>query len=162
MSLLTVSGMAFLWCVIYGSFQPIQWAIGLFVGVIALFLGKILLKSGKEERNSNRNLFYLIRFFSQLIVDMLISSWHVLLFLVRGKCVCVATTMPLLLHHAMLRFLLANAITMTPGTITISMETNELRVWVLVPRGEPDHQALLLDAPKRLQSFLLKVEGGSP
>ncbi len=69
-----------------------------------------------------------------LLRDTLQSNWDVSLIIVRGRQVRPVTEyVATPLQHDVTRAILANSITLTPGTLTLDVEDRRLRVHALTP-----------------------------
>lgn len=129
------------WLLLNGTFQPGVIAIGLVVagGITLFFQGSLSFLSGYRlsGASAKATLGYLGYFITELVMANLAMAWIVMApdLPVAPAIVKVRTR----LQHPVARLLLANSITLTPGTLTVEMHGEWIYVhWVVAQTTDPE------------------------
>ncbi len=124
-----------LWVIFNGRITPEILLIGLPVtAVVSLFSYRLTDYSPASDLKVARNIFLLILYALNLIREIIISASSVMLMIIRGQ-----TPEPVIIEfHSgfsskMQNVLLANSITLTPGTITVFQEGDRFVIHCLRP-----------------------------
>ena len=101
--------------------------------VMFLFICKFMDYSVKKELKLYRNSLFLLGYVGVLTVEILKANWCVakLIYTSRYELEPVMVTFASPLKSRFLNVILANSITLTPGTITVSMEDGQFMVHCL-------------------------------
>lgn len=123
-----------LWIVFNGQFTLEILIFGIFISAAAcLFAVKFLDYSFKKEFQLLKKLPYFLAFLAVLIWEIIKANLCTVKMIFRGqkkvKPIVYTFTSPV--STPLAQTMLANAITLTPGTITVSMHENEFRVHCL-------------------------------
>ncbi len=124
------------WLLFTGSVNPVSLALGFgFSTLIALWTYGLFFDEQEAERRSILPRFHLlIVFVLVLLVKMYIASFQVVWYIIRGRVNPRIVHFRTRLKSDTARVMLGNAITMTPGTITIDLDQDHLIVHWLEAR----------------------------
>lgn len=135
------------WILFSGSLEPINLAGGaLFSFIIALGTFRIFIDENEAERRSLIPRLPLLLVYLLLVIGkMYISSFQVVWKLIRRRYNPRIVHFRTRLNSDMARVILANSITMTPGTITVDMNDDHLIVhWLDAPTTHSRHAGELI------------------
>ena len=126
----------FIWFMLNGRFTWEITILGvLLCGLVHLFAKKHLDYSLKKDLNLLRRIGLFVIYLGVLIWEIVKANWKVMLLILAGNhhtdSTIVQVRIPLKTELA--RTILANSITMTPGTITISLDDDLYTVHALHP-----------------------------
>lgn len=134
-------------------------------GLIASFLvteftDRFLLK-GNYEHSYVIGLGTLVKYVIRLIWEIFVAGIQVIPAILTGKTDVYVVTVPTKLKDELLVDLLANAVTLTPGSVTLDKKGSDLQVLCLNPEFDEEGKADLL--PTVIEDILLayedKIEG---
>ncbi|MFC6464485.1 Na+/H+ antiporter subunit E [Marinilactibacillus sp. GCM10026970] len=148
--------LTFIWVILFESFSILTISSGIIVSsFIILFTDQFLLK-GNYEFDYLIGLGTLIHFILQLILEIFIAGMRVIPNILKGQGEAQIITCKTILKEELLIDLLANAITLTPGTVTIDKKDNALRILVLnPPKKDEDLRSII---PLEIEQILMKYE----
>ncbi|MBN1687069.1 MAG: Na+/H+ antiporter subunit E [Spirochaetales bacterium] len=118
------------WLLFTGSVEPVSLALGFgFSSLIALWTYGLFFEEQEAERRSliPRVHLFLV-FVLVLLFKMYVASFRVLWYIIRGRVNPEIVHFRTRLKSDTARVMLANAITMTPGTVTIDLDQDHLIV----------------------------------
>ena len=123
-----------LWFVLNGriTLEVTLWGVGV-TALIYFFLCKFTAFSVKKDIKLCRNFFLIIAYFGVLLKEIFVSNFNIVKVILRPKM----TPVPEIVHiyidikSDFLKTMLANSITLTPGTITVDLEGNHFTVYSL-------------------------------
>ena len=139
------------WYLLSGSMDWQHTLVGAIASAIIL---RFWQKPSEEGRLRPGPFFYGILLAAVMLTDIWKSAWHVALIILSRKRVqpeFVWINTPL--RTPLARVILANCITLTPGTLTVALEKNRMLVHALTH----DHALALADW--RVHRILQKMEG---
>ena len=123
-----------LWFVLNGrvTLEVTLWGVGV-TALIYFFLCKFTVFSVKKDIKLCRNFFLIIAYFGVLLKEIFVSNFNIIKVILKPKM----TPVPEIVHiyidikSDFLKTMLANSITLTPGTITVDLEGNHFTVYSL-------------------------------
>ncbi|GKX32175.1 hypothetical protein SH1V18_46550 [Vallitalea longa] len=125
--------LTFIWCILCGSFSIHAIIIGLVISSIAIFLGCHIPGGAQYLHSLNVSFFNFLKFMFILFIDIYISTFKMfkLIFTsnINPRLVPIKTS----LNNDWSIFFLANAITLTPGTVTVNRKGNKLLILTTYP-----------------------------
>lgn len=141
MRFLPVTLLAFiLYIIITGSATPYDIATGAVTAVIAgLLFGRYLVKNPKKALNPPRWVAMVAYFIKYITVIELKAHLDVIKRIISGETNPGIIKVPITVKDEYARFLVANSITNTPGTVTVYMDEEYAYVnWIDVKTRDPD------------------------
>ncbi|RKX77378.1 MAG: cation:proton antiporter [Spirochaetes bacterium] len=128
--LLTTIYLMFGWILFSGTFTLTSITLGLvFSSTVAFFTYSLFIEKGEAARRSLLPRVYLVGvYFLLLVFKMYVASFEVLLSVLRGRINPRVVHFRTRLKSDIARVLLANSITMTPGTVTLNLDDDHLIV----------------------------------
>lgn len=129
--------LAMLWWLLSGYAEPILLGLGLFSVLFTVWLARRMDVIDRESHPIHLSL-PLLRFWPRLLVEIIVSNMQVV------GAILLPGRYPIQPHFvrvrtrqttALGRVLLANSITLTPGTVTVGMDQDELLVHALSTAG---------------------------
>lgn len=148
--------LTFIWIILFESFSILTISAGLLVSsIIILFTDQFLLK-GNYEFDYLIGLGTLIHFILQLILEIFIAGMRVIPNILKGQGEAQIITCETILKEELLIDLLANAITLTPGTVTIDKKGSSLKILVLNPPEKDEDLRSII--PLEIEKILMKYE----
>lgn len=145
------------WLILFEQFSLLVLVSGIILSVlVVLFTDRFLLK-GNYEHSYVIGLGTLIRYFFRLLWEIVLAGIHVIPSIVTGKAYVEIISVETKLTDELLIDLIANAITLTPGSVTVDKKGSLLKVLVLNPDipEEGDARTIL---PLTLEKILLDYE----
>lgn len=150
-----------LWIIFNGRFTPEILITGIIiVALIFLFACKFLKYSVKIELLTYRFVPFAIGYLAILIKEIIKANFEVLKLIFKGnnKLEPVVYHFHCDLNTELARTILANSITLTPGTITISMHDNEFYVHCLDKSlSEGINESIFVERLRRIDSKIVSV-----
>ncbi len=126
----------FIWFMLNGRFTWEVTILGvLLCGLVALFAKKHLGYTFKKDLALLRRIGLFVIYIGVLLWEIMKANWHVILLILAGdrhtNSTIIKVRIPLKTELA--RTILANSITLTPGTITISLDDDLYTIHALHP-----------------------------
>jgi len=126
----------FIWFMLNGRFTWEITILGLLLcGLVALFAKKFLGYTLKKDKTLLRRIGIFVIYLGVLLWEIMKANWHVILLILAGDrhtdSTIIKVRIPLKTELA--RTILANSITLTPGTITISLDDDLYTIHALHP-----------------------------
>lgn len=146
------------WILFSGSVEPLNLAAGgLFSILIALATFRIFIDESEAERRSLIPRLHLLIIYLLLVAfKMYVSSFQVVWKLIRRRYNPRIVHFRTRLNSDMARVILANSITLTPGTITVDMNDDHLIVhWLDAPTTHSRHAGELIK--QDMEDLLKKI-----
>ena len=126
------------WLVLFEKISPILCLSGLFVSFSAIRLSERFFLGQSYYRRYYFNLFKIIAYFIFLIKEIYISGFSTILKIITGDVHTDIVTINTELKDDFKKSILANSITLTPGTVTLDLKGQELKVlWLDVQTKHP-------------------------
>jgi multisubunit Na+/H+ antiporter MnhE subunit len=147
-----------LWLALSRTLEPVAVALGAVVSAAAVWVVQWLLPEPDAPRAPLAGRVigacrFAVVLIARFITSTLLTSWVILFRRDEGRVVAL----PIRLRGATRQFLLLNAITLTPSTISLLLEGQLLYVHWLLPQGWRGDRRQLKDA---LEDELLRGEAG--
>ena len=114
-----------LWIIFNGRFTLEVVLLGVFISLLlTIFVNKFFYKEKRNTKHFVRNGFLLVEYLGILIVEIIKANIAVFTIALKKEieiepCICHFTTT---IKEPIHRILLANSITLTPGTITVNLD----------------------------------------
>lgn len=140
--------LALLWGAVSGSFAPGTLFFGFIVGYLILLLARPVLGASAYHARIWRAITYFVLFVRDLFTSSLIVAWDVLTPGLRVRAAVVA--FPLRLKSNVGITLLANTISLTPGTLSLDVSEDRTTLYV--------HAMYHGDEPDRVRNDLRRLE----
>lgn len=146
-----------IWIVLFEEITPFVLISGIILSVgVIVFTDQFLLIYGNYEDRYMLNVGQIIRYALVLLIEIFSAGWSVIPNIVKGESDVAIITVVTDLKDEFLVDMLANSVTLTPGTVTVEKNGSELRILSLESEGldEDPHQVL----PLKVEKLLLKFE----
>jgi multisubunit Na+/H+ antiporter MnhE subunit len=145
-----------IWVILYEHFSLFILISGLLISIlVVLFTDQFLLK-GNYEYSYVIGYGTLIRYISRLIVEIYRAGIGVIPTIIKGDADVEMVRVETKLTDELLIDILANSITLTPGTVSVEKLGNQLLILNLNAQGPNEERRELL--PLRLEKILLDYE----
>ncbi|SFC51922.1 multicomponent Na+:H+ antiporter subunit E [Alkalibacterium subtropicum] len=144
------------WVVLFEELSFATLFVGLLMAVlVVLFTDRFLLK-GNYEHSYMIGLFTLFKYALRLLVEIIMAGIDVIPNIITGKADVQIIQCETKLKDELLIDLLANSITLTPGTVTVEKSGSQLRVLALnAPAKDEDARDVI---PLKLEAILMHYE----
>jgi multicomponent Na+:H+ antiporter subunit E len=153
MRYLSLAGFLFaFWIVLSGHYTPMLVSVGLASAIICV-LAAIRMRAADAEGHPIEVFWGTVTYFPWLIVEIAKSAWAVTKIILHPR-LPISPTMTVVRASQRTRVgvaTYANSITLTPGTITVGVDGNELTVHALARQGALDLEAGGMD--RRVSQF---------
>ncbi|MDQ2086170.1 Na+/H+ antiporter subunit E [Herbivorax sp. ANBcel31] len=116
------------WIILNESISISSIILGIIFGILSLFIVEKLLVSNYHEIARNLKLKIIFKYLSYLIFQIYISGFSAISMIVLGKTNVGIVEITTELKDDMTISILANSITLTPGTVTLSKSGNKLKI----------------------------------
>lgn len=148
--------LSIVWAVLFESFSILTLLIGLLMAVlVVLFTDRFLLK-GNYEHSYMIGLFTLFKYAFRLLLEIIMAGIEVIPNILTGKADVQIINCETKLTDELLIDILANSITLTPGTVTVEKSGSHLRVLALnAPARDEDARDVI---PLKLEEMLLRYQ----
>lgn len=148
--------LSLVWLILFEEFSVGNVLTGLFIAIlVVVFTDRFLLK-GNYEHSYMIELGTLIRYGLRLIIEIFLAGVAVIPNILTGKSDVEIINCETTLTDELLIDILANSITLTPGTVTVEKKGSKLKVLALNPPGvDEDPRGVI---PLRLEEILLTYE----
>lgn len=146
-----------IWIILFEYFTPFIFVSGLFVSImVVLFTDKFLLK-GNYEYSYVIGFGTLLRYGIRLIIEIYVAGVAVIPTIIKGDADVEIVRVETKLKDELLIDILANSITLTPGTVSVDKIGNQLLILNLNAQKLGEDRRELI--PLRLEQILLDYEG---
>ncbi len=136
-----------IWCVLNEKFNIATLLTGIIVSIVTLFLLKILQPPTSKTFNYSTGVIGLIRYVFFVFIDIYKSAFRTIKHILKGEINPQFVASSTRIKKPWLQALIANAITLTPGTVTIHLNDGEYTILWLYP---------LSVRPKRIKKTLIQ------
>ncbi|OJF94039.1 Na+/H+ antiporter subunit E [Alkalibacterium sp. 20] len=148
--------LSIVWVVLFEQFSIPTFLVGLLMAVlVVLFTDRFLLK-GNYEHSYMIGLGTLTKYGLRLLLEILVAGIDVIPNIITGKADVQIISCETKLTDELLIDILANSITLTPGTVTVEKKGSKLRVLALNAPGEDEDPRAVI--PLKLEGILLRYE----
>ena len=124
------------WASLFESFSLEILTSGIAVSVISVYLSEKHVIHGTYYSLYNFNILQLMPYFLILLKEIYTSSFSVMTSIISGKAEVSVISIPTKISDDFRLSILANSITLTPGTITMDMKKGSLTVLWLNPQND--------------------------
>lgn len=148
-----------MWLILFEEVNLFVLVTGLTLPIaVILFTDRFLLQGNYYDQYMI-GLGQTVKYFIALIVEIFIAGWGVIPNIIKGESNVSIVTCETKLTDEFLIDILANSVTLTPGTVTIEKKGSTLRILVLDSESldEQPREAL----PLRLEDLLLEFEAAN-
>lgn len=146
-----------IWIILFEYFTPFIFVSGLLVSImVVLFTDKFLLK-GNYEYSYVIGFGTLLRYGIRLIIEIYVAGVAVIPTIIKGDADVEIVRVETKLKDELLIDILANSITLTPGTVSVDKIGNQLLILNLNAQKSGEDRRELI--PLRLEQILLDYEG---
>lgn len=148
-----------MWIILFEEINLFVIITGLVLSVaVILFTDKFLLQGNYDDQYMI-GLWQAVRYSYALVIEIFLAGWGVIPNIIKGESDVAIVTCETKLDDEFLIDILANSVTLTPGTVTIEKKGKILRILALDSEGldESPREAL----PLRLEELLLEFEAKS-
>lgn len=145
-----------IWIILFEYFTPFIFASGLLIAVlVVLFTDRFLLK-GNYEHSYVIGFGTLIRYSIRLIVEIYLAGVAVIPTIIKGDADVEIVRVETKLRDELLIDILANSITLTPGTVSVDKIGKQLLILNLNAQAPDEDRRELI--PLRLEKILIEYE----
>ena len=149
-----------IWLALTNTFQWQELSVGIFISlVLALFLNKNYLKLGLPPLSIKRIIFFILYIFV-LFIEIIKANFDVAYRVIHPKMpikpgiIIIKTE----LKQDIAKMILANSITLTPGTFTLDIKGDELLIhWIYVRSEKIDESTKIIG--QKFEKYLKVVFG---
>lgn len=148
--------LTFIWIILYEHFTPFILFSGVFISIIVvLFTDRFLLK-GNYEYSYVIGFGTLLRYAGRLLVEIYLAGIDVIPTIITGDADVEMVRVETKLRDELLIDILANSITLTPGTVSVEKMGSQLLILNLNAQAPGEDRRELI--PLRLEKILLDYE----
>ncbi|TVR58423.1 MAG: hypothetical protein EA426_09895 [Spirochaetaceae bacterium] len=138
---------AIIWGIFSESFAPAQLILGAIVGLVTLFATDRHILKQDYVATYRFGFFRAIKYFFNLLVQIYLAGFSALYRIITGKLNVDVVEIHTELEDQFLISLLANSITLTPGTVTLATEGRKLLViWIDCSTRDPVEAGRIIKA----------------
>lgn len=131
-----------IWAAWNEAFTPGILFQGIIVGGITLFVTNRFLIKSSYQRIYHIGVIPLLHYVAVLIVEIFRSGYHAIYITVTDKINVGVVDLPTRITDPLIGTMVASAITLTPGTVTIEFEPGHYKVvWIDCTTTDPDEAA---------------------
>ena len=144
------------WIILFETINIFVILTGLLSSIfVIVFTDKFLLQGNYEDQYMI-GIWQMVKYSVALVIEIFIAGWGVIPNIISGQSDVTILTCETKLEDDFLIDILANSITLTPGTVTIEKKGKVLRILALDSKGldEDPRDAL----PLKLEKLLLEFE----
>jgi len=117
-----------MWCILMGDFQLITVILGLVGGVVVVFITHRYILASADRAAHVLSPLRALHYLGYLIISIYRSGFALIPAILSGRCNIGAYRIRTAVTGSWSRALLANSITMTPGTVTVDQQDDTLTV----------------------------------
>lgn len=136
------------WCVLNENFSIITIVTGLIASILTVFLVRLLFSGNDDIKNYRVRPYLMVWYFVVLFYHIVHSGISTIGSIIRHETDPVVVELHTSVHNHWFQCLIANSITLTPGTITIDKTDHKLRVlWLYPTTDDKEKQADIIFGP---------------
>ncbi len=137
-----------IWCIWGEDFSLLSIAMGLLFSTLTLFIVHLLFSDNDDVKNYRISPRLLIWYLVVLLIQIIKSGFQVAKAVVTDKANPKVVNIRTSVHNHWFQCLIANSITLTPGTVTIEKKDHDLQVlWLCPTTDDPIEQAKIILGP---------------
>lgn len=145
----------FLWITLNEDLSPMIFLTGGILGIFAVSFTENVLLYSDYQNTYSANPFVMAKYFFYLLYQIYFSGISAVRIILSGEVHPGIVMIETEIKGDFLKCLLANSITLTPGTVTLDVEENRLKVlWINCPTKDPKEAGELIKG--KLERELLK------
>ncbi|GEK90683.1 Na+/H+ antiporter subunit E [Alkalibacterium kapii] len=148
--------LVFIWVLLVEQFSLRAFLTGLFVSITVVFFTNRFLLEENYQRKYIIGLITFLEYGLRLFKGIWVSGFSVIPHILSGKADVQIITCETKLTDELLVNILANSITLTPGTVTVDKKGSRLQVLALNPPAEDENARDVI--PYKLEKVLLRYE----
>lgn len=142
------------WMILTLNFELINLIVGFITSIIVTIFSASILLDETESKFKTPKFLILLKYFLRLIFEIYKSSFSHIVRIINKDCNPIIVKVTLDLKDPYLIMLIANSITLTPGTITVDTDKNKLTVLVIKDYGE-NGKKISKDIKKKFEKFFI-------
>jgi multicomponent Na+:H+ antiporter subunit E len=143
------------WVALTASFQPMSLFLGVLVSVIVIIITHIVIKDDYESILKEIKIFRFLKFSAVVIIEIYLSSFYHIFKIVKNDSKSMVLTVELECSDPLLVTFIANAITLTPGTITLDIDDQINLIVLAIVRDEEEIQEIKDKIINKYQRILM-------
>jgi len=148
--------LTFAWIVLFGRLSILIIASGLIISILVVLFTDHFLLDRNYGVSYSIGFGTLIKYFGRTFYEVVVSGFKALPNVLSGKADVKLVTAKTKLNSDLLINLLTNSITLTPGSLTVSKDGNELHVLTFDPPSEGEDLRAVI--PLKLENILKESE----
>lgn len=133
--------LTFIWCIINESFSYIQLIYGSIFSILTIFICFKLLNGEHFINHYKTSIFLFLKFLFITFINIYKSTFITTKLILTGKVQPKFYKISTKVKGDLWRCLIANAITLTPGTVTVDMDENTLLVLAIGVKAKDEEEA---------------------
>lgn len=145
-----------IWIILYEKFSFFILFSGILISILVVLFTDRFLLMGNYEHSFIIGIGTLIKYFIRLIIEIYLAGWSIIPTIISGNANTEFVQIETKLKDELLIDILANSITLTPGTISVNKKGSKLLVLSLEALEENQNPRELL--PLNLEKILLDYE----
>lgn len=135
----------FIWCILSENFSLTALITALISSILTITIVHLLFSSNDSLDNYRVRPYILIWFMVQLLFQILVSSINTTKSIFLNNTNPTVVEIETCVHNQWFQCLIANSITLTPGTVTIDKTDHHLQVlWLYPTTNDPKEQARII------------------
>lgn len=142
------------WMILTLNFELINLIVGFITSIIVTIFSASILLDETESKFKTPKFLILLKYFLRLIFEIYKSSFSHIVRIINKDCNPIIVKVTLDLKDPYLIMLIANSITLTPGTITVDTDKNKLTVLAIKDYGE-NGKKISKDIKKKFEKFFI-------
>lgn len=134
------------WCILNESFNLSTVSVGFIVSIVTIIAIRLLFSDDNfKKKNKQLSLLSALRYVVVLFINIFKSTKVVMDVIMHGDDLPMIVTVKTKVHDLWPRCLVANGVTLTPGTVTIDIQDDEFTVlWLNPTTNDPDLAAEII------------------
>ncbi len=150
---------ALVWAVWSESFAPRTLIEGLLLSALALWVTNRFLLRGRYQERFHLPPLVLLRYLGVLLTEIFRAGVHAMAVTLRGRIELGVIDLPTRLTDPLHKVLVANAVTLTPGTVTLDVGDGFFKVlWIDCRTADPEEAAESIKG--RFERVFRRDDGG--
>lgn len=142
------------WMVLTLNLELINLIVGFIASIIVTIFSASVLYDESESKFKAPKLLTILKFFFRLIFEIYKSSFSHIIRIIKKDCNPIIVEVTLDLTDPYLIMIIANSITLTPGTITVNTDKNKLTVLAIKDQGE-NGKRIAKDIKEKFEKFFI-------
>lgn len=136
------------WCTLNEDFSVVSFLIGFVAAIITILLVRLLFSGNDDIKNYRVRPYLLLWYFVILFYHIIKSGIFTIQGILSHNTNPTVVELHTTVHNHWFQCLIANSITLTPGTITIDKTDHRLRIlWLYPTTDDKEEQAEIIFGP---------------